>query len=69
MRGLFARLDINTKPQMANHNISWVSGAHVCFGNLDFVITTEGELVRSSAATQPLLFTGLDAIAKVPEEL
>ena len=54
---------------MANHNISWVLGAHVHFGNLDFIITIVGELVRSSAATQPLLFTSLDAIAEVPEEL
>ena len=54
---------------MANHNVSWVSGMHVCFGNLDFIITMEGELVRSSAATQPLLFTGLDAITKALEEL
>jgi len=54
---------------MANHNVSWVSSTPVPFGNLDFVITMEGELVRSSAATQPLLFTGLDAIAEVPEEL
>ena len=54
---------------MANRNVSWVPGARVCFRNLDFVITTEGELVRSSAATQPLVFTGLDAIAKAPEEL
>ena len=54
---------------MANHNISWVLGARVCFGNLDFIITTEGELVRSSAATQPLLFTDLDAIIEAPEEL
>ena len=54
---------------MANRNVSWVSGTRVHFKNLDFVITMEGELVRSSAATQPLLFTGLDAITKVPEEL
>ena len=39
------------------------------FENLDFVITTEGELVRSSVATQPLLFTGLYAIIEVPKEL
>ena len=54
---------------MANRNISLVPGARVCFGNLDFIITMEGELVRSSTATQPLLFTSLDAIAEVPEEL
>ena len=54
---------------MANRNVSWVPDVCVRFGNLDFAITMEGELVRSSAATQPLLFTGLDAIAEVPEEL
>ena len=54
---------------MVSRNISWVADARVRFGNLDFVITMEGELVRSSAATQPLLFTSLDAIAEVPEEL
>ena len=54
---------------MANRNVSWVPGARVRFRNLDLVITMEGELVRSSAATQPLLFTGLDAIAEAPEEL
>ena len=54
---------------MANRNVSWVPGARVHFGNLDFVITTEGELVRSFAATQPLLFTGLDAITEAPKEL
>ena len=54
---------------MANCNVSWVPGTRVRFGNLDFVITTEGELVRPSAATQPLLFTGLDTIAEALEEL
>ena len=67
--GSFMRLDINTRPRMANRNVSWVPGAHVRFGNLDFVITTEGELVWSFAATQPLLFGGLEAIIKASEEL
>jgi hypothetical protein len=34
---------------MASHGISWVLKAHVRFGSLDFVITTEGELVRAFA--------------------
>ena len=54
---------------MANRNVSWVPGERVHFGNLDFIITTEGELVWSSTATQPLLFTGLNAITEAPEEL
>jgi len=54
---------------MANRNVSGVPGARVHFRNLDFIITMEGELVRSSTATQPLLFTSLDAIAEATEEL
>ena len=29
---------------MANHAISWVPGTHVCFGDLDFIVTLGGEL-------------------------
>ena len=47
---------------MAIYGVSWVPGAHVRFGNLDFVITTEEGLVQAPAAVQPLHFTGLDAI-------
>ena len=54
---------------MANRNVSWVPSAPVRFRNLDFVVMTEGELVRPLTATQSLFFTGLDAIAEVPEEL
>ena len=54
---------------MANLNVSWLLSARMHFRNLNFFITTEGELVQSFATTQPLLFTGLDAIAKGPEEL
>ena len=39
------------------------------FGNLDFIITTEGGLVQAPTAVQPLHFTGLDAIAETLEEL
>ena len=35
---------------MASHDVSWVPGAHVCFGNLDFIVTTEGELAQAPAA-------------------
>ena len=54
---------------MANLNVSWVSGAHVRFGDLDFIVTTEGELVQTSIIIQPLHSTGLDAIAEALEEL
>ena len=37
---------------MASHGISWVLGAHVRFGNLDFIITVGGELVLVHAAIQ-----------------
>ena len=45
---------------MDNHNISWVLGAHVRFGSLDFIITVGGELVRAHAAIQSLPSIGLD---------
>ena len=45
---------------MANHNISWVLGAHVHFGNLDFIITVGGELVRAYTAIQSLPSIGLN---------
>ena len=54
---------------MASHGVNWVSGAHVCFENLDFIITTEGELVQVPATVQPLHSAGLDAIAEALEEL
>ena len=54
---------------MASHNISWVPSAHVRFGNLDFTVTMEGELVRAPIVVQPLHSTGLDTIAEALEEL
>ena len=54
---------------MASHNVSRVPGAHVRFGNLDFIVTTEGELVRTPIVVQPLHSAGLDAIVEALEEL
>ena len=54
---------------MASHGVSWVPGAHVCFGNLDFIITMEGELAQVPTTIQPLHSTGLDVIAEALEEL
>ena len=54
---------------MASHGVSWVPGTHVRFGDLDFIITMEGELVMAPAAIQPLHSTGLDTIAEAVEEL
>ena len=39
---------------MANHAISWVPGAHVRFGDLDFVVTVGGELALAHLAIQSL---------------
>ena len=54
---------------MASHGVSWVLRVHVCFGNLDFIITMEGQLAQAPTAVQPLHSTGLDVIAKALEEL
>ena len=54
---------------MANHNVSWVLGTHVRFGDLDFIVTTEGELAMAPAAVRPLHSTSLDAIAEALKEL
>ena len=54
---------------MASHGVSWVPGTHVRFGNLELIVTTEGELAQVPAAVQPLHSIGLDAIAKTLEEL
>jgi acetylornithine deacetylase/succinyl-diaminopimelate desuccinylase-like protein len=40
----------------------------VRFGSLDFVVTTEGDLVRA-LASQPPPATGLDAIIEALQEL
>jgi len=39
------------------------------FGNLDFIVMTEGELAQAPAAIQPLHSTGLNAIVEALEEL
>ena len=54
---------------MASHGVSWVLRVHVCFGNLDFIVTMEGELAQAPTTVQPLHSTGLDAIAEALEEL
>ena len=54
---------------MASHNVSWVLGMHVCFADLDFIVTMEGELALAPAAIQPLHSTNLNAIAEALEEL
>ena len=42
------------RPRMASHAISWVLGAHVCFGDLDFIVMVGGELALAHAAIQSL---------------
>ena len=54
---------------MASHNLSWFPGAHVRFGDLDFIVTTEGELAMAPTTVRPLHSTSLDAIAEALEEL
>ena len=36
----------------------------MCFGNLDFIIMMEGELIQAPITVQPLHSASLDAIAK-----
>ena len=47
---------------MANHNLMWVSSAHVRFGDLDFIVMTEGELAMAPATVRSLHSTSLDSI-------
>ena len=42
---------------------------HVCFRDLDFIITMEGELAQAPAAIQPLRSASLNAIADALGEL
>ena len=45
---------------MVNHNVSWVLGAHVRFGSLDFTIMVGGELVRAHTTIHSLPSIVLD---------
>jgi hypothetical protein len=58
-----------TRLQMASHNIVWVPGAHVRFRSLDFIVTSEGDLVRAPAPVPPSLTTNLDTVVEAFEEL
>ena len=62
-------LDVHFSSWMASHGVSWVLGMHVRFGDLDFIVTTEGELTMALTAVRPLHSTGLDTIAEALEEL
>ena len=39
---------------MATHAISWVPDAHVCFSDLDFIVTLGGELALAHMVVQSL---------------
>ena len=54
---------------MASHGVNWVLRSHVRFGDLDFIITTKGELAQAPVVIQPLHSVGLDAITEALEEL
>ena len=41
----------------------------MCLGNLDFIISTEGELAQVPTADQPLHSASLNSIAEALEEL
>ena len=45
---------------MASHAISWVLGAHVRFGDLDFIVMVGGELALAHATIQSLPFIGFN---------
>ena len=45
---------------MASHAISWVPGAHVHFGDLDFIAMVGGELALAHAANQSLPSIGFN---------
>ena len=45
---------------MASHDISWVLGTHMHFGDLDFIIMVGGELALAHAAIQSLSSIGLN---------
>ena len=62
-------LNIHTRPRMASHNLSWVLGMHIRFGDLDFIVTTEGELAMDPATVRPLHSVSLDTITEALEEL
>ena len=54
---------------MASHDVSLVPRAHVCFRNLDFIVTMEGELAQAPTTVQSLHSAGLDTIVEALEEL
>ena len=54
---------------MVSHGVSWVSGTHVRFENLYFIVMMEGELAQVPIVVQPLHSTGLDAITEMLGEL
>ena len=54
---------------MASHGVSWVLGAHVRFGSLNFFVSVEGELVWASDPVQLLRSTSHDATVEALEKL
>ena len=54
---------------MASHGVSWVLGAHMRFGSLDFIVTMEGVLARAPAPVQLPHSTDLDTTIETLEEL
>ena len=54
---------------MASRNIYWVLGAHLHFGDLDFIVMMEGKLAWAPTTIQPLHSADLDTITEALEEL
>jgi hypothetical protein len=54
---------------MASRSVSWVPGTHVYFGNLNFFITSEGELTRAPTPIQSPRSIDVDTIVEALEEL
>ena len=47
---------------MATHAISWAPGAHVHFGDLDFIVSLGGELALTHTAAQSLASINLSRL-------
>jgi hypothetical protein len=54
---------------MTNRNVGWPPSARMCFGSLDFIVTTEVDLVWAPILVPPSPTIGLDNVIEAFEEL
>ena len=54
---------------MASHNLSWVLGTHLHFGDLDFIVMMKGELAMAPTVVEHLHSASLDMIIEALEGL